>query len=264
MARLLALAIQGAVAWTILAGMGPPLPTDPPAGLGPLPTTAAQAALGSRRDGGQPAAGFTAPHAEAFAWLGLRQDGAQPPPLSPQARGLVPRMSQLLRRQERLSGGGLPTVTPRMVLIPAGLDLSRDQRQRLHAAGNDLGILAADQGRQQVLDEAMHLVPRPGVIAAPAGDSRIITGDGVWAAMRWSGGDLLWQDTSEHGHAVAVVDGDITGVRIDDGLVIPGRFYRIDNGTVLSTDSPVSLHVRPLSAVQSYHASAAGVPTATH
>lgn len=248
------------VAWAILSPAAARFDGEPTEGLGEGPPSAQLPTAETL----PPDAGFIRDQAIAFAWLGQQEDGLDPGPLPSSARSHIASMRALLQQQERNTGAPLPTVTPRMVQVPAGLDLTREQRQRLHDASSALRVLAGDQTRQQELGPDMHLVPRPGAVVAPEVDSRVITGDGVWAAMRWSGGDVLWQDTSEHGHAIAVVDGDTADVRLDDGLVVPGRFYRIDNGSVLTSAGTISVHIRPLSAVESYHPAAAGVPTATH
>ena len=207
-------------------------------------------------------AGFSADQARAYAWLAQRVDGHDVQELSPSAQREIPTMRLLNGERSRRFQQAVATVTPRMVFFPIqGRDYSAEERQALKEASGSLRI--TETVMEGHINATMHIVPNPGTVAMSADNShssRTITGDGVWHALEWTGGALTWNDESTFGHVLSIVEGDVGTIRLDDGLVVPGRYYRIHDGSVLEAGAGVKVHIRPLTAVGVYYERAAGVP----
>jgi hypothetical protein len=53
-------------------------------------------------------------------------------------------------------------------------------------------------------------------------------------------------DPSGFGYAVSLLADDFAGVRLDGGLVVPGRLYRVHGTARITADVPVHVHIRPV------------------
>lgn len=69
-------------------------------------------------------------------------------------------------------------------------------------------------------------------------------------------------DRGEGGHVIAVFSEDFGTVRVNGGLVIPGRYYRITGQIEITAMAPIGVHIRPLAAVPSFHDHPLTLPSA--
>jgi hypothetical protein len=84
----------------------------------------------------------------------------------------------------------------------------------------------------------------------------VINGRNVWAAIQAEPGrslPLRIADHGEGGHVVALFADEVGSLRLNGGLVVPGRYYRIQGTVEITSSAPVNVHIRPLSAVPDYH-----------
>lgn len=88
-------------------------------------------------------------------------------------------------------------------------------------------------------------------------DKELIAPD-AWVAIPYKPGltqgrPLTIRNTSGAGYAISLHGTDFGTVRVNGGLVIPGRFYQIHTGVEITSDVPVNVHIRPLGVVSDYH-----------
>ncbi len=87
-------------------------------------------------------------------------------------------------------------------------------------------------------------------------DGPVLQLPGLWAKVAflpWHRSRLVIADRSGGGYAVAFNGGDFSTLRLDGGLVVPGRFYQVRGNAVITGATPASIDIRPLDAVPSYH-----------
>ncbi|HEX3132281.1 MAG TPA: hypothetical protein VHX44_01725 [Planctomycetota bacterium] len=124
---------------------------------------------------------------------------------------------------------------------------------------NDLApVKLADGARQLALGAAT------GTVTSGA-DGHVITGHDAWAAIKVKPGQGLparITDRGQGGHVIAVFGEDFGTVRVNGGLVVPGRYYLINGSVEITGMVPLGIHIRPLSAVPSYHDQSLMVPSA--
>lgn len=215
---------------------------------------------------------FSPVEARVYALLGQVADGILPalPVLDDDAAIACIRMRKVLERQRLVPGENRPTVTPEGTFsIPARQTpavSTTDSRKAgtspvppAHGGTNTTPVAAvAATSVQRELD----FVAQPGsVTRTPEG--QVISGRGVWAAMRAEPGinlPLRILDHGDGGYVIALSGPDFATVRVNGGLVVPGRFYQIQGMVEISAEAPVNVHIRPLNAVPNYHPEPAITP----
>jgi len=242
-------------------------PLGPPGG--PVVATAPPRIPEGARDAD---GGIVPAAARAFAWAGEVADGGDPAPLDDEAAEWLPVVEPLVAAQEREPGKGLATVTPqgirRMLGAPPGFAppaAAEADPAALRDLGRALGAGAAPLAPGEHPEHACDLVPEPGGVDLVDPGNQMIRGRGVWAHIdRGAGSPPLRLELAEGagGYAVSFHGEDFSRLRVDGGLVVPGRFYRIDGAITVGGPDPVAIHIRPLNAVPAYHQEPLLPPTA--
>jgi hypothetical protein len=80
----------------------------------------------------------------------------------------------------------------------------------------------------------------------------------AWLAIPYqpaqvNGQPLVIVNSSGGEYAISLLCEDFGEVRLDGGLVVPGRYYRINGRTTITSTVPVGVHIRPLNAVGPYY-----------
>ena len=168
-----------------------------------------------------PASYYSAAEARAFAAAGLAADG-HPEALSAldaQARAALARMRAELARQAP------PSPPPPRTRAPSAV------------AG---GAGAGGPGARLDLAHVDH-----GITGAPG--SQVITGSQVWALAHLdpSIGKLDIENRSGGAYTISLFGPDFASVRLNGGLVVPGRAYAIGSGAEITGAAPVAVHIRP-------------------
>jgi hypothetical protein len=246
-----------------VAGSPSPVVEGPPAGSVGAPGVAVVVAPGGRPAASPPTAAFLPAQARAYAWLGSRADGGSPPALDADAAAEVAALVDLFERQELHPGSGLPLVRPDGVFRVSGRPAGVPAPVRPPGAAdeNELADLVRRLAAGEIpapdgVDPRRHclLAARVGHVDPPVDGRQRIHGAGVWVALhRQAGSDpvMLQCDPGEE-YALSFHGDDFSTVRLDGGLVIPGRCYRF-SGTATISGGPVGVHLRPLAAVPAWH-----------
>jgi hypothetical protein len=276
-----------ALAIWLVAGRTAPAPQTAPAASVPV-RIGAPGTMRMEKTGPAVAAdrgAFTAAEARAYALLGRIADGelaGLPADLDADTRAACARMRGLLDRQRSTPGEHRPTRTPggtfaiaaRPHDAAAAVDgQAADPVSTTGAVRKDgipdasaqpgAGQAAEAVGPGQVAND-LDFVAHPGAVVLD-GDEQRITGAGVWAALRLKPGAGLPTrivDQGEGGYAIALYGPDFGTVRVNGGLVVPGRFYRVAGSVEITGEAPIDVHVRPLSAVPEYHQQPLPAPSA--
>lgn len=214
--------------------------------------------------------GFTAAEARAFALLGQFDDGviAKLPTVDGETQVAIERMRPLLDRQRLLPGEHRPTVTrngtfaiaapARRAGTSAAAPRTASGEPSAAAPTRTDGAASADGATR------LDLADTQGAVDLGA-DGHVISGRNVWAAIRAEPGRGLpvrIADRGEGGHVVALFADDTGSLRLNGGLVVPGRYYRIQGTVEITSSAPVNVHIRPLSAVPDYHDGPLQAPSA--
>jgi len=203
---------------------------------------------------------FDESHARAFAWLARQAAGDAPTPLDRAAAERLPLMRELFARHQPRRGRALALVSPAGVFTVAGpFPDGTFPPQRDEAFLQELAERLGDGGpipEREGVDEARRflLVKQVGAVRNEAEGRRVVAGPGVWAALRRPAAapPTTLAVEGDAAYAVSFHGEDFGTVRLDGGLVAPGRFYRVE-GTAVITGGPVGIHVRPLETVPAYH-----------
>jgi hypothetical protein len=86
---------------------------------------------------------------------------------------------------------------------------------------------------------------------------------GLWAKASFNPAlqqQLVITDACAGGYAIAIYAADYSTIRLDGGLVVPGRYYQVDGHSVITGDSGCNVDIRPLSVVPTYSRGAARLP----
>jgi hypothetical protein len=94
-----------------------------------------------------------------------------------------------------------------------------------------------------------------------------LTLPGAWLAIPYrpaqvQGQPLVIENQSGGEYAISLIGDDFGEVRLDGGLVVPGRYYRINGSATITSTVPVGVHIRPLSAVGAYYGQPLILPSA--
>jgi hypothetical protein len=97
--------------------------------------------------------------------------------------------------------------------------------------------------------------------------TQCVVAENTWAALPYRPDQLGFQpvtlhDISVSGHALCIYAADFASVRVNGGLVVPGRFYAIGSGLRIRSSIALQILIRPLSAVASYYQTPAYLPYA--
>ncbi|MFM2090215.1 MAG: hypothetical protein RLZZ127_704 [Planctomycetota bacterium] len=185
--------------------------------------------------------------ARAFAAAAARRDGRPHPPVAdPEAMALAADADLLAAAEPPpLAGPALP------IPLPGGAEVRPLGDPAPAARTNpDAVRLAADLRR----------LPPPGPRQPPAvvGDLRrkVIVRAPAVAMVVWDPatvpGPIEISDRSGGGHGIRFDAMDVSGLRLDGGLVVPGRLYRLDGRARIDSDVPVRIEIRPLAAASAY------------
>lgn len=239
--------------------------TDQPrlgGGAGPLTVVAPPGPVAPSDPGS-----FSAAQARVYAALGEVADARreQLPNFDAEARAVVEAMRRLLVAQPLRRGEGRPTVSPTGATssisnqrgpLPPPADAVKVEGSV--PADNLPPVTLADGARQRALGASAGTVT-----SGP--DGHVITGHEAWAAIKAKPGQGLpvrITDRGDGGHVIALFGDDFGSVRVNGGLVVPGRYYRINGSVEITSLVPLGVHIRPLSAVPSYHDQPLLVPSA--
>jgi hypothetical protein len=214
----------------------------------------------------------TLPHAlgRAVAAVGAYDDGrrASLDDLPPEVAALVDQARVLLAGASRRAAPGLPMrhgdgsqariepdPPPRGQHQPTPIeDGSLAQRERARAvAGRLVARTLATDGRlpPPVRGElAKELVEPDAWIAVPY-DPRLTQGQALTLTNRSLGEYVLRLDADDYG-----------SVRLNDGLVVPGRYYLVQGTLTITSEVPVGVIIRPLGVVHAYDERPVAMPTA--
>lgn len=130
-----------------------------------------------------------------------------------------------------------------------------------------------DAQAQGFLDQARELLDQDHVRTAtprPAGSApdrsptpirgdldKVLTAPDAWVAIpydpqRSAGQPLTIANKSGGDYGYCINGEDFGMVRVDGGLVVPGRFYRLDGRITITSAVPVGIHIRPLHTLGAY------------
>jgi hypothetical protein len=199
---------------------------------------------------------FSPIQARVFAWLGEVADGRreQLPVLDAESQGALEPMRLLLRLQPQIRGAGQPTTGAgggvMRIGSPAPLTATGEQIDRHPTSGSAPAVVEVAEAQRSLTGGVTsgHIVSEDHV--------HRILGPGTWAAIRVKPGLGLPArivDQGAGGHVIAISADDFGSVRLNGGLVIPGRYYRIHGNVDIVSTVPLGIHIRPLHAVPVYH-----------
>ena len=254
----------------LLPGQHRTTPSEPPRrapALAPVPILAPGMADESRPDREDYRAAF----ARAYAWAGAQADGYTGTlvPLDDAARNLVPAAQRLLEQAPLRRGPGLPSTdspetglsntTMRQLATPALAE------QALNAPYLGSGPEAIPSERvAKTLDATRLPNPLEAWSRSPAGP--VLVKPGLWADVQFvpkvhSQNGLRIGNRSPGEYAVTIVAEDYGSVRLDGGLVVPGRYYRIRDVATVTGTVKAHVTIRPLGAMPVYVESPSPIPS---
>ncbi len=218
--------------------------------------------------------------ARAYAAAGEMLDGkrADCAALDAQSAAELGHARELLALAHPLVGAGRPT------RLPDGTELRIDGAAPAEAAPPPFGSHAQVQRDGAAATLPGEAVARTAPVQADAASSLTvgsakqpipIRGDLVkeliapdaWVAIPYKPGlvegqPLVIKNLSGSGYAISVNGDDFGSVRVNGGLVVPGRYYRIDGEITVESSVPVGVHIRPLTAVSIYYPEPQPAPSA--
>jgi hypothetical protein len=203
--------------------------------------------------------------ARAYAAVGELRDGRRQalPPLDTETMALLDQAGELLALDRPVRGEGRPTRLPggetmaiadrpASAAVADAVDRPRSERSASPPPGDALSAVEADRVQQRLAQGgATQPLPMVGDLVKD-----LIAPD-AWVAIPYQpaavgGQPLVINNRSGFGYAVSFHGDDFGGVRVNGGLVVPGRHYRLDGSMQVTSDVPVNVHIRPLSAVPTF------------
>lgn len=199
--------------------------------------------------------------ARAVAAVGQVDDGrrADLASLDENAAALVDQARALLGTVRRRQSAGLPMRFANGSVMRAAPDRIGDAAAR---PASDQGDLPPSGPAPEVVDG--HLVPRSvdvrGRMPAPMRgdlDKTLVVAD-AWVAIPYdptqvAGRPLTITNRSDGRYALSLETDDAGSVRLNGGLIVPGRYYLLDGTLRIESVVPVGVHVRPLHALPGYY-----------
>jgi hypothetical protein len=177
--------------------------------------------------------------ARAVAAAGRAEDGEAEAEraLDGSARAALPEAKRLLATAKRRSPG---TGDPASAMIAGGPD-DRGSASPASTGSAPGGVL--DAGR----------APDPRAALRETPDGPVLRRAGLWAKsdFRPSASRSSWTIRNESGsaYAISVDAADFSAIRLDGGLIVPGRFYAVGAATTLASDVPCTNVIRPVDAI---------------
>jgi hypothetical protein len=95
-------------------------------------------------------------------------------------------------------------------------------------------------------------MPDPRSALRDGADGPELLEPGLWAKVPFRPDQrprLVIADRCDGGYAVAFYGSDFSTIRLDGGLVVPGRFYHVHGDAVITGAASCSVDIRPLAAV---------------
>jgi len=111
------------------------------------------------------------------------------------------------------------------------------------------------------LDLAQAVAPQQALRETPEGP--LLIAGGLWAKVLYNPAlqqQLVITNSSAVGYAIAIYASDFSTIRLDGGLVVPGRYYQVDGHSVITGASGCSVDIRPLAVVPAFSLSPAQLP----
>jgi hypothetical protein len=188
--------------------------------------------------------------ARAVAAVGQQEDGrlTDLSGLDEQAAPFIDQARALIATVPRRVAPGLPMRLPSGVVMKMGPDKKTvvPEAQTSPAVRDTNARIVDGQLIPRRLDHAGR-VPIPML-----GDlQKDLVEPDAWIAIPYdpalvAGKPLNINNRSGGLYAVSLDADDFSTVRLNGGLVVPGRFYQMENTTIISGDIPVSVTIRPI------------------
>jgi hypothetical protein len=194
---------------------------------------------------------YTADEARAYALLGQLDDGAiaKLPPLSEAIAAELEPMRSFLDEDRPIPGDGKTVVSPR-----GSFTIARkrsDERIERPLGGSGETTAAIGQAPRHA-----EFIQMSGDIALTS-EGQVITGKGVWAAIRFDPTvqpSVRLINRGEGGYVFCLRGKDFGSVRVNGGLAVPGRYYVIDGPIDISSQVAIGIEICPLVATWNYYA----------
>jgi len=116
-------------------------------------------------------------------------------------------------------------------------------------------------GGPMTLDLAQAVDPAQALHETPQGP--VLVAGGLWAKVLFNPSQqqqLVITNGCSDGYAIAIYAADFSTIRLDGGLVVPGRYYQVDGHSVITGDAGCSVDIRPLAVVPAFSLAPAQVP----
>lgn len=196
--------------------------------------------------------------ARAIAAVGQRLDGhdIDLSQLDEQAAKHLEYAQVLLAGVPRQSAPGLP------MRLPDGSVMRMGPDKKDNAPEPPVSTKPVQDTSARVVDG--HLIPRrldkSGRVPIPIlGDiNKDLVEPDAWIAIPYdpalvAGVPLKIVNRSGGKYAVSLQAEDYSTVRLNGGMIVPGRFYHMDDTTVISGDIPVQVTIRPLGVLHGFY-----------
>ena len=241
----------------------PPTPSKPLRAAESSPAPSAPA-VGVYRRPSPPAVpaelhGIPLAEARAYAAVGSYADGRSPNVvLDAESTAARAQAEENLATQAPEPGAG------RRQVLPGGVTMAIAPRRK--ASGQRSAVVPTSPAGAAIAPASVPLEVT--TIALPGDISRqdaahVIRGRGVWAGINLhpDDGPLRIVDAGEGGYAFTCWASDFGTVRVNGGIVVPGRHYRIQGEVTITSAVEMGVDIVPLEAVPEYWNEPFTVPT---
>ena len=203
--------------------------------------------------------GIPIAEARAYALVGANADG----------RGSAVAMDAEAEAARAQAEDDLATQTPevgsgRTQVLPGGMTMTIAPRRKANRdarAPDPTGAPGAEVTPATV-PRQVTTITLPGDITR-RDEAHVIRGRGVWAGINHhpDDGPLHIVDEGEGGYAFTCWGSDFGTVRVNGGIVVPGRHYRIQGTVTITSAVEMGVDIVPLEAVPEYWNEPFTVPT---
>jgi hypothetical protein len=193
--------------------------------------------------------GITADEARAFARLGMVEDGDSEAAKAAMAADDEAFARAALSSLTAKPGQGRPYASP----DGGSMRIAPPARRHVAGTASDEGSAgagaSATDGARTILDGAASQA------ISSIGTTYSLDAPGVWAGITHHAGDgpVRISDRSGAGHAIRINGDDFGTVRVNGGIVVPGRFYRVGDGLEITAAVPIGIDVVPLDATVEHY-----------
>lgn len=201
--------------------------------------------------------GIPVAEARAYAAAGAHEDGRGAlTDLDAETAAALAQARENLAAQEPSRGAGRPHV------LPGGTVVAIAPRRRAGADRAEPATAGTAPGETSAVARELATLAVTGDVSLREG-THVISGRGAWAGIshRPDDGALRIVDAGEGGHAFTVRSADFGTVRVNGGIVVPGRHYRIDGPITITAGVEVGVDIVPLDAVPEYWDQPFALPT---